>query len=272
MALNRPRASWRHRAASLVCLRGETWRRRWQHSPSKTLKNSQRFPGWAEADARVSAPRLAPGVRRFSDARLSVFKLQEPQRWWKTRSDRGNYRPAKPRWFLPHLYLIFTCLLLFISECLSRLRFTSACCCLPQNLPPIWDSTHCCHYLTDIWDSHLPHIYLSFTSILSFTSKNDWHLWFHSHLAYINSYLLQFYLSFTSENNWHLWFHSQLPYIYLIFTSILHHGCHLPQRTTYICALTCIYLIFTYFLPHCCSLPHWHRWFDSQFIPYLPDI
>ncbi len=124
------------------------------------------------------------------------------------------------------------------------LRFTSACCCLslPQNLPPIWDSTHCCHYLTNIWDSHLPHVYLSFTSILSFTSKNDWHLWFHSHLAYINSHLPQFYLTFTSENNWllfniylyftsllsftsdnhlHLCFNMNLPHIYFFFTSLL---------------------------------------------------
>ncbi len=229
-----------------MCLRGETWRRRWQQSPSKTLKKSQRFTVWAEADTHVSAPRLAPGVRRFSDARLSVFKPQEPQRWWKTRSDRGNYRPAKLRWDLPHIYLIFTCLLTFTSEYHSRLRFNSDCCSLPQNLPPIWDSTHCCHYLTDIWDSHLPHVYLSFTSFLSFTWKNNWHLWFHSHFAHICLNLHQFYPSFTSENNWHLWFHSQLPY-FLIFTSILHHCCHLPQRTTYICGLTRIYLIFTSF-------------------------
>lgn len=122
----RVRARWRHRAESLVCLRGETWRRLWQQSPNKTQRKSTGFAVRAEPDTHVSGPRLASGVcvcvRRFYDARVSVFKPQEPQRWWKTRSDRGNYRPAKPRWDLPHIYFMCACLL-----------------SLPQNITLPWD-------------------------------------------------------------------------------------------------------------------------------------
>lgn len=176
--------------------------------------------------------------------------MEDEERQRKLQAGKAKVRFTS---YLPHLYLsadVHLRISLSPEIYLSLLQIAVVYLriCRPSEIQPtavitsLTSETHIYLMFTLIWPQfcHLPQ---KTTDICDFT-----HIW-----LIFTSYLPQFYPSFTSENNWHLWFHSQLPYIYLIFTSILHHCCYLHQRTIYICDWThisLVYLNITLHLPH----------------------